>query len=432
MLEYLGLDGIEQLFSDIPSKFRTGGLDLPDGLSEMEVVSRVKSILARNRDCSSMSCFLGSGIYDIFTPAIVGQVISRSELYTAYTPYQPEFSQGLLQLIFEYQSLMSELTHMDAVNASMYDGSSALGEAATMCRRIRDGDSFVIPRALAPWKKSVLSNYLRGLSVKVVEYGFDNETGCSDLSEAASLARQGACGVYAEMPNLLGLYEKDIRSLKGDIGDVPLVVGVNPASLATVLPPGDYGADIVVGEGQSLGLSMNSGGPLLGVFACRREHVRKMPGRIVGATVDSAGQTAFCLTLQAREQHIRRSRATSNICTNETLLSIAASVYLSSLGADGLLNMARRTEAVRAYAARTLAGDSFSVKFRGHGYNELTLVTGESPGRLIEKAAARGVIGGLPLDSILPELGNASVWAFNERMERRDIDGLRSLLEEIA
>ncbi len=432
MLGFLGLGSVDELFSDIPSAFRVDGLGIPGGLSEMEVISHVRSILGRNTNCSDMKCFLGSGIYDIFIPSLVSHVVSRSELYTAYTPYQAEFSQGLLQLIFEYQSLLSELTHMEAVNASMYDGSTALGEAATMCRRIREGSTFAIPRALAPWKRSVLQNYLRGASVSVVEYGFDAATGCSSVDEAAALAKKGACGVYAEMPNLLGLYDEGILDLKEMIGDVPLVVGVNPASLATATPPGDYGADIVIGEGQSLGLSMNTGGPLLGLFACRKEHVRKMPGRIVGATVDSDGKRSFCLTLQAREQHIRRSKATSNICTNETLLSVAASVYISSLGPAGLVNVARRTEAVRSLAVRELNGKHFNVLYKGPGYNEITLVTRKRPEAVLNDLIKHGIIGGLPLDRHLPELGNASVWAVNERMGADDVSALRNALEVVA
>lgn len=432
MLSFLGLDNIEELFSDIPDAFRTNGLKLPNGLSELEVVSHVRSLLGRNRNCSEMKCFLGSGIYDIFIPSIVGQVLSRSELYTAYTPYQAEFSQGLLQLIFEYQSLMSELTHMDAVNASMYDGSTALGEAATMCRRIREGSTFVIPRALAPWKKSVLQNYLRGLSIRVAEYGFDRKTGQFALDDAVSLAKQGACGVYVEMPNLFGLYDEPVIDLKESMGDVPLVVGVNPASLASVIPPGDYGADIVIGEGQSLGIGMNTGGPLLGVFACRKEHVRKMPGRIVGASVDADGKRAFCLTLQAREQHIRRSKATSNICTNETLLSVAASVYLSSLGSSGLADVARRTESVRSVAMGELNGRNYHVMFEGPGYNELTIQTSKEPSSLMAELLDHGILGGLPLGQFLPELGNASVWAVNERMEANDIAALKAVLDVVA
>lgn len=432
MLDFLGVDSVERLFSDIPNGVRSQGLDLRDGISEMDVVSRLRSILGRNSDCSTLKCFLGSGIYDIFVPSIVSHVISRPELYTAYTPYQAEFSQGLLQLIFEYQSLASELTRMDVVNASMYDGATALGEAAAMCHRIRPGSTFIAPRALAPWKKSVLSNYLKGLSVRVVEYGFDVKSGYASADEITALSRDDACGVYIEMPNILGLYDPCALDLKSLIGDVPLVAGVNPASLATVVPPGDYGADIVVGEGQSIGLAMNTGGPLLGLFACRKEHVRKMPGRIVGATVDAEGRRAFCLTLQVREQHIRRSRATSNICTNETLLSIAASVYLSSLGSQGLTDLARRTEANREYAIRHLKGRNFSVLYGGAGYNEVTLVTRKDPDRLFAEMPQHGFLGGLPLRGMLPELGNASVWALNERMDRDDIESLRSTLEAIA
>lgn len=432
MLDFLKLESVEQLFEDIPPPFRTGGVDIPRGMTEFEVIRHVRSLLDMNRDCSGMKCFLGSGIYDIFIPSIVPQVTGRSELYTAYTPYQSEYSQGLLQLIFEYQSLVSELTGMEVVNASMYDGATALGEAATMCRRLKAGGRFVVPRTLPPWKKSVLTNYLSGLSVELAEYGFDPETGLMNFEEAVSLASGDACGIYVETPNALGLYEESVLDMKGAIGETPLVAGVNPASLATAVPPGEYGADIVVGEGQSIGLAMNTGGPLLGIFACRREHVRKMPGRVVGATVDGEGNRAFCLTLQAREQHIRRSKATSNICTNETLLSIAASVYLSSLGGEGLANVARRTESVRGEAVRKLKGGNFHVPFSGAGYNEFTLVTSKDPVTLSRELLKHGIIGGYPVGTYLPELGNASVWAVNERMGPDDISELMKVLEVVA
>jgi len=329
MLDFLGIGDVEELFKDIPERFRIKSLDIPPGLSEMEVIAYLKNLSSMNS--RTARCFLGAGIYDVFIPSIVMEVLRRSELYTSYTPYQSEMSQGLLQLIFEYQSLMSELTGMEVINASMYDGSSALGEGALMCTRIREGSYFLIPRAMAPWKKSVLRNYLQGTGTIVREYGFDPQTGKSDFNELLSSSKD-ACGVYVEMPGFFGLYEEEILDLKESLGNIPLVVGVNPSSLATTVPPGDYGADIVVGDGQSLGLGLNFGGPLLGILGCRKEYVRKMPGRLVGLTTDSEGRRAFCLTLQAREQHIRRAKANSNICTNQTLLAIAAMVYIAAMG----------------------------------------------------------------------------------------------------
>ncbi len=429
MLQFLGLRSVDDLFSDIPEKFRTGKPDIPEGLSEMEAVSYLKNVLDCNISSAEYRSYLGAGAYDGFVPAIVQHVIGRSELYTSYTPYQSEFSQGLLQLIFEYQSMMSELTAMDVVNASLYDGASAIGEAAMMCSRIAEGGKFLIPRAMAPWKKSVVGNYLRGTGVAVAEYGYSAATGQADTNQLADMAGQGACGVYVEMPNFLGLYQEDIADIRGVIGKVPLVAGVNPLSLATVVPPGEYGADIVVGEGQPLGLGLNFGGPYLGIFACRKEHVRKMPGRVVGATVDSEGRRSFCLTLQAREQHIRRSRATSNVCTNQTLLSVAASVYLAAMGSAGLKYAAHTIEHNRALTMDAFAKAGMTVPFRGSGFNEFVLITDSVPEHVSREMLRHRMIAGLPLNGILPELGNASLWAVNERMDGEEI---RNLVKTVA
>ncbi len=429
MLRFLGLRSVDDLFSDIPEKFRTGKPDIPEGMSEMEVVSYLKNVLDLNVSSAEYTSYVGAGAYDTFVPALVQHVIGRSELYTSYTPYQAELSQGLLQLIFEYQSMMSELTAMDVVNASLYDGASATGEAAMMCTRIREGSNFLIPRAMAPWKKSVIANYLVGTGVTLREYGYSATTGQANTDELRTMAREGACGAYVEMPNFLGVYQEDIMDIKNSIGNVPLVAGVNPLSLATVVPPGEYGADIVVGEGQPLGLGLNFGGPYLGIFACRKEHVRKMPGRVVGVTVDGEGRRSFCLTLQAREQHIRRSKATSNVCTNQTLLSVAASVYIAAMGTRGLKSLADTIEYNRSLAMDAFVKAGFIVPFRGYGFNEFVLKTNSKPEHIAKEMLRHHVIAGLPLGGILPELGNASLWAVNERTDGEEI---RKLVKAVA
>jgi glycine dehydrogenase subunit 1 len=428
MLSFLGLGSVEELFADIPEKFRLNELNLPDGMSELQVLSHLRSILSTSTDCSEYSCFLGGGVYDTFIPAIVQHVVGRSELYTSYTPYQSELSQGLLQLIFEYQSLLTELTGMDVINASLYDGASALGEAACMCGRISDGSFFLIPSAMAPWKKSVLSNYVSGMGLSVREYPFNRKSGQADLHAIADIARKGAAGVYIEMPNFLGLYQEDIMELKGLIGDTMLVAGVNPLSLATVMPPGEYGADIVVGEGQPLGLNMNFGGPFLGIFGCRREHVRKMPGRIVGATVDAEGRRSFCLTLQAREQHIRRSKATSNVCTNQTLLAVAASVYIAAMGPGGLADVANRTEGNRLMAMKLFEEQGVEIPFRGPGFNEFVSASHSDTARMREELLKHRIIGGLPLDGVVPGMENAVLWAVSETTSGEEIARLARLV----
>ncbi|MBX8632555.1 MAG: aminomethyl-transferring glycine dehydrogenase subunit GcvPA [Thermoplasmata archaeon YP2-bin.285] len=428
MLRFIGATSIDDLFEDIPRKFRIGGIDIPDGLSEMETQRLVTDVLGNNRDCSELVSFLGGGVYDTYVPAIVRQVIGRSELYTSYTPYQSELSQGLLQLIFEYQSMLSELTGMDVINASLYDGASAIGEAAVMCARISEGNFFLIPRAMAPWKKSVLKNYVSGVGLGIKEYSFGRGTGEADINEIAGMSK-GAAGVYIEMPNFLGQYQTDISDLKEHIGNVPLVAGVNPLSLATVIPPGEYGADIVVGEGQSLGLDMNFGGPFLGILGCRKEHVRKMPGRIVGATVDSEGRRAFCLTLQAREQHIRRSKATSNVCTNQTLLAVAASVYIAAMGQDGLVSASSIIERKRVMMMEKFRKARIGVPFAGPGFNEFVSVTEQETGKVSRHLLKNGIIAGLPIDGMFPELGNAMLWAVSERTEEKDMDRVTRLME---
>ena len=421
MLSFLGLGSVDELFADIPVKFRSDGLNLPDGMSEIEVLRHLRNVLSANTDCSEYACFLGGGVYNTFIPAIVQQVVGRSELYTSYTPYQSELSQGLLQLIFEYQSLLAELTGMDVINASLYDGASALGEAACMCGRISDGSFFLIPAAMAPWKKSVLRNYVAGMGLEVREYPFNRNNGQAELHEISSIAKQGAAGVYIEMPNFLGLYQEDITELKGMIGNAMLVAGVNPLSLATVIPPGEYGADIVVGEGQPLGLNMNFGGPFLGIFGCRREHVRKMPGRIVGATVDSEGKRSFCLTLQAREQHIRRSKATSNVCTNQTLLAVAASVYVAAMGPEGLAAAAGRTERNRLRAMELFEEHGAEIPFKGPGFNEFVSSSHSDTGRMTEELLKQGIIGGLQLNGIVHGMESSVLWAVSENTTEEEI-----------
>ena len=340
MLKSLGMDSIEELFSDIPENVRTDGIPLPDGLSEPEMMRKVRAMLHSNATADEMPCFLGGGIYHHHVPAAVRSIAMRSEFITSYTPYQAEISQGMLQSLFEYQSLISELTGMDVVNSSNYDGSTALGEAATMSYRIRPKRKFLIPEALSWEKKSVLRNYVQGAGMELIEYAYDPYTGCLDMDDLHSKYDEDVSGIYVEVPNLFGVIDPSAMKLKKGFPEAVLVVGFNPISLGVLAPPGEYGADIAVGEGQPLGLGMNCGGPLLGLFACKMEHVRKMPGRLIGMTKDKNGDRAYCMTLQTREQHIRRSKATSNICTNEALMALTAAVYLSIVGPRGLRSIA--------------------------------------------------------------------------------------------
>lgn len=432
MLGVLGIQQVSELFSDIPLKVRSN-LELPLGLSEMEVVDRLSGLLRKNATAVETPCFLGAGAYSHYVPSAVGHITSRSEFYTSYTPYQPEISQGMLQSLFEYQSMICELTAMDAANSSMYDGSTALGEAARMCRRLHKGNRFLIPKALNKDKVSVLENYLVGTDVQILRYDYDPRDGCTVLDNVSALLKNEVCGLYAELPGFLGVIDPGIMEMKKMLGEVPLVVGVNPICLGLVRPPGEMGADIVVGEGQPLGSSMNYGGPMLGLFACRQEHVRKMPGRVVGLTADSRGQEAFCLTLQTREQHIRRSAATSNICTNEALSAVAAAVYLSILGAEGLVGLGKRNME-RAKRLMNMLDRIDLVKsplFEAYHFNEFCIELPVRPEKVNKLLLRKGIIGGLPLAEHVPDLPNCMLLASTEMHTDEMQESLVRALKEV-
>jgi glycine dehydrogenase subunit 1 len=352
LLQALGISSADELFRDVPKKARLGRMGVGAGRDEPEVVAEVDKLLERNRSLGRFASFLGGRIACRYVPAAVDAILSRSEFYSAYTPYQAEASQGMLRALFEFQSLWVELTGLDVANASLYDGASAAGEALLLCRRIHEGKRFLVPASL-PWEeKSVLANYASGPGLVVEEIPYDDRTGLLDLDFVRSaVARHDVFGVLADVPNGFGLLDEQLFELKPAIGDVPLVVAADPLALTVLEPPGAYGADVVVGEGQGFGIPPSFGGPLLGLFACRSEHVRQAPGRIVGATVDAYGRPAYTLTLQTREQHIRRSKATSNICTNESLMALAFVVYASVVGPKGLASL----QSSLAEKARTLA-----------------------------------------------------------------------------
>src|SRR6266704_4097995 len=430
MLRAMGLQSIDDLFADIPAAVRVPKIDLPDGLPELTVVRHVTSLLSANRTMAEMPTFLGGGLYDHFVPASVRAITSRSEFYTAYTPYQPELSQGLLQALWEYQSLICELTGMDAANTSLYDASTALGEAARMAHRIHGGNVFLVPRALRHNRKAVLANYLNGTGVEAREVDYDRGTGMLDLGKLEAALSPAVCGVYVENPNFLGRFEEQLAEIRALTGAV-FVVGVNPIAQAVVRPPGDFGADIVIGEGQSLGTPVNCGGPLLGIFACRQEQVRKMPGRVIGLTRDVRGHRAFCMTLQTREQNIRRVKAMSNICTNESLLAVAAAAYLSVQGSNGL----RRVAAENIRRARELAKaidaiDGFEAPlFHGAHFNEFVVRRKKGYAGVHRALLEKGIHGGLPLTRQLPELSDAALFATTGRHTPEAVGRLLGALE---
>jgi glycine dehydrogenase subunit 1 len=401
MLAALGLSDVEELFRDIPKKVRVGRMGVGPSHDEPEVVRMVERLLGRNRPYSEMASFLGGRTPIRYQPAAVDAILLRSEFYTSYTPYQPEASQGMLQSLFEFQSLWVELTGLDAANASLYDGSTAAGEALLLAHRVHDGNRFLVPASL-PWEeKSVLANYSAGLRVQIEEIPYDPASGRLDLEAVKSaVSAGGVFGMLADLPNGFGHLDEGVLDLKSILGTVPLIVNADPLALSVLEPPGAWGADIVVGEGQGFGMPPSFGGPLLGLFACRSEHLRLSPGRIVGATKDVHGQRAFTLTLQTREQHIRRSRATSNICTNQSLLALAFVTYASLVGPKGLASLAESlADEARELAAALgkipgLRAPAFSAPFL---WEFAVQVEGRSAAHFLEELARKKVLGGSPL-----------------------------------
>jgi glycine dehydrogenase subunit 1 len=434
MLAFLGLSSMQELFNDIPPQVRVEALALPPGMGEQEVVEKFDRTLSLNRAADRVPTFLGAGYYDHYVPAAVDAILSRSEFYTSYTPYQPEVSQGMLQALWEYQALVCELTGMDAANSSLYDGSTALGEAAIMSARITGRTEYVIPRAISWEKKAVLRSYAAGPGLRVREVDYDRDVGGLDLGALGQAVGQDTAGVYVESPNLLGVLEEHLEEVREASADAVLTVGVNPISLGILEAPGEAGADIVIGEGQCLGGALNYGGPSLGVFACRQEHVRRMPGRVIGATRDADGRRAFCMTLQTREQHIRRDKAMSNICTNEALMAVGAAVFLALLGRTGLRDLAwRNVRQAKELMARLSRLRGFRVpRFRGTVFNEFTLEAPRPYGEAHRHLLAAGVQGGLPLAPHLPELERCALFTTTERHTREDHEALARALGELA
>ena len=432
MLKFLGMESFEELFEDIPKEVRAG-IDLPKGKSEAEVLREAKEILSRNRSFFEMPNFLGAGVYFHYVPAAVWHLLQRSELYTSYTPYQPEVSQGMLQAQFEYQSLMAELLEMEVVNASMYDWSTAIGEAARMAYRITGRRKFAIPRHMLPDKKEVLKNYVWGLGMEIVEYDYDRETGESDLNSIESVVDEDLAGLYLENPNFLGVVESRAQEIKEILGKAVFVVGVNPVSLGILKPPGSYGADIVVGEAQVFGSPPNFGGPLLGIFATSLRHVWRMPGRLIGMSRDADGNRSFLMILQAREQHIRRARATSNICSNEALCAVASAIYLSLLGRSGLRKLAlvNHTNAVRLMKMLSEI-PGVEIPHSGYHFNEFVVRLPRDEDEVHRGLLERGYHGGLRLKRILPELGDSMLLCTTELHTKGVLEGFARALKEVV
>ena len=431
MLKIIGVSSIEDLLSNIPSDVRLKrGLNLPKPLSELELLNELKALSNMNANTNDYVSFLGAGAYDHFIPSVVPHILSRSEFYTAYTPYQAEMSQGLLQTIYEYQTLICELTGMEVANASMYDGASAMAEAAMMATRITKREEIIVSSTVNPRYRCVLNTYLMGLKYPVTT--IRQTHGISDIERLSQSISDKTAAVIIQYPNFFGCVE-DIRTIidmahrRGAIA----VVAADPIALGLLKSPGELGADIVLGEGQSLGIPLNFGGPYLGFFATKMEHVRKMPGRVVGATTDREGKVGYCLTFQTREQHIKRERATSNICTNEALVALAATVYMEAMGREGLKDVATLCLKKAAYARKKIGEiKGYSIPFSIPAFKEFVVKAPVAPHLIQERLNSQKILSGLDLGTYYPELNNHILFCVTEKRTRDEIDRLASVLGE--
>ena len=432
MLDSLGLRSEDDLFDSIPRQFLIDG-DLPvgAGLTEYETLALFSRLSEKNRDAGSVVSFLGGGIYDHIVPSVIKHLSGRSEFYTAYTPYQPEVSQGTLQAIFEYQTAISRLTELPVANASMYDGATALAEAALMAVKIKRRRVLLCAQNINPRYRNVLKTYTDGqdLSLETVPV---TERGDIDSAHLRSRLGDDVAAVLIQTPNYFGVLECpwEYRDAIKDSGAL-LVVSVDPMSLALFKPPGAYGADIAVGEGQSLGNDMNFGGPLVGFMACREKFIRSLPGRLVSRTTDLDGKTAYVLTLQTREQHIRREKATSNICTNQGLLALRSTIYLSLVGKLGFSEMGKLCHSKAHRLSKMIEEcDGYSLRFGGPFFREFVVRCPVDAAEVVEAARRQGVLAGIPLKQRFgEEARNDLLVAVTEKRTNEDLERFCEILK---
>ena len=439
MLRAVGVSTIDELFSVIPEALRLEGeLDVPEGLSEIELDALLRSMAGANEGASELVTFLGAGCYDHYIPSVVDHVVSKPEFFTAYTPYQPEVSQGTLQAIYEYQSMICALTGMDVSNASMYDGATAFVEAALMAARVTKRHTVLCASTVHPEWQNTLATYVDAGNLELADFP-PVADGVADLAAVGDRLAAGDVGaVLVQSPNFFGNFEdlESLGRLAHDAGAL-FVVAVNPILLGIVEPPSSYGADIVVGEGQPLGNAVSYGGPGLGFFACAEKYVRQMPGRVVGRTVDVDGAMAFVLTLSTREQHIRREKATSNICSNHALNALTACVYLSAVGQQGLAGIARSCVAKAHYLRQALLSTGkFTAPWDAHFGYEFTLAYEGDVARMHEELLDAGFLAGVSVSDVEAEwptgVENAEklvVFAVTEKRTREEMD---AFVEEVA
>ncbi len=422
MLAEIGIDSIDELFGDIPENVRfKGDLNITEAIPENDLFKKMSQLAAKNVNTKDYTSFLGAGVYDHYIPSIVNHVISRSEFYTAYTPYQPEISQGELQAIFEFQTMICELTGMEVANSSMYDGQTALAEAAFLSAAHTRKKKVVVSKSVHPEALSVLHTYAKGPNLEVVEVEAAN--GTTDLEDLKAAVDADTACVIVQYPNFFGQIEplKEIEELVHQEKTM-FVVSSNPLSLGALKPPGKFGADIVIGDAQPFGIPAAFGGPHCGYFATTKKLMRKVPGRLIGQTTDEEGQRGFVLTLQAREQHIRRDKATSNICSNQALNALAASVAMTALGKKGIKEIAIQNLQKAHYAKKKLEENGVEVHFKGAFFNEL-VVKVSKPVKEVNKALLeKGFVGGYDLRQYYPDLDQHMLIAITEQRTKQEID----------
>ena len=426
LLKELGFSETEPLFSDIPSGVRKQKLNIPRGVSEFDLLRKAEKYASLNRNYRLN--FLGNGIYDRIIPSSVDSITGRAEFLTSYTPYQAEMSQGMLQSLFEFQSIINDLTAMDVTNSSMYDGTTALGEAVRMAYRVNEKKEILVPETIYSFKRRVMESYLTGLNVILKPYRLTRDTGEIDLDDLGKKICQETSAIVVDQPNSLGNIDRNASAVAEIKKDALLITYTDPILLGIIRPPGEIGSDINVMEGQQLGLHPNFGGPILGILSFRSEYVRKSPGRLIGESNDSKGKRAYVMTLQTREQHIRRSKAMSNICTNQALFAVSATAYLSIIGSRGLRSIALKTlENSQKMIKELVKNRKFTRVLSGTPFSDVLLnYSGKED--VQEKLAENGIAGGVTLKRLVdtpPEHLSRSL--FFSTTEKTDVAGIEEL-----
>ncbi|MFH1380086.1 MAG: aminomethyl-transferring glycine dehydrogenase subunit GcvPA [bacterium] len=433
MLDIIGVSSLDNLFDCIPKELRIKDLQIPAGMSEPELIKYFRELASQNINPHEYANYIGAGAYEHFIPSVVKDIVSRSEFATSYTPYQPEASQGNLQAMYEYQSMIASLTGMHVSNASLYDGATALAEAALLALNTTGRKRIIVSKTIHPEYRAVLKTFLQGMAVEIIEIPYFNQ-GTTDLRILDEVVGEGVAAVIVQSPNFFGMIEKlqDASDIAKRNGALSIAI-TNPISLGILEPPGRYGADIVVGEGQSLGNPLYFGGPYLGFFAASERLMRKIPGRLSGKTTDVKGNPGFVLTLQTREQHIRREKATSNICSNQALNALTAAVYMASVGPEGLREVAEQCIQKTIYLRERMEKiPGFKIVFHGPMFHEFVIQCDKGAAALNEFLFKERIIGGFELSRFYPELEKSLLFCVTETKTRANLDHLLYHVKEFA